>query len=179
MRHLTAEGLLANGASGYLLTEKGRVEALRVLRAHRLWETYLQQQIGAPAEEIHPRAHRLEHIRDVETVDYLDDLLNHPVVDPHGAEIPQDPVLLEPGQVFPLSMLRSGRDAFVEKIAPEESPRDNNGCPNPKKFPLKPGERIRVESRIDGGRTWVIVREDGERISLSHETADSILIRAD
>lgn len=179
LRHLAAEGLLENGASGYLLTEKGRVEALRVLRAHRLWETYLQQQVGAPAEEIHPRAHRLEHIRDIKTVDYLDDLLNHPVVDPHGAEIPQDPSLFEPGQVFPLSMLRSGRDAFVEKIAPGDAEDSGNGCPNLKELPLKPGERIRVESRIDGGRTWVIVKEDGERISISHETADSTLIRAD
>ncbi len=178
LRYLVSEGLLNRGADGFTLTEKGRLEATRILRAHRLWETYLQH-VGTPVEEIHPSAHRLEHISDVQTVDYLDDLLNHPVLDPHGREIPQDPEIVTSGRAFPLSLLRSGRDVHVETVpakAPGPSSGDSCGL---KDFPLRPGEKIRVESRIDGGVTWVIVKEDGERISLPHEAADAILVRSD
>ena len=175
LRQLVSEGLLDRNTSGFSLTEKGRVEATRVLRAHRLWETYLQH-VGTPPAQIHPNAHRLEHIRDLQTVDYLDDLLTHPVVDPHGKEIPQDPAILESDRVFPLSLLRPGEDVFIEEIGPPASEQSTAAGCSPKEFSLKPGERIQIESRIDGGRTWVIVKEDGERISVDHEAADSIKV---
>ncbi|MCG8336972.1 MAG: metal ABC transporter permease, partial [Proteobacteria bacterium] len=72
---------------GYTLTEKGDKEAGKVLRAHRLWETYLDA-IGTPQEELHAAAHHLEHIREDGTVEYLDERLGKPERDPHGQSIP-------------------------------------------------------------------------------------------
>jgi manganese/iron transport system permease protein/iron/zinc/copper transport system permease protein len=80
------DGLISASAGGYRLTEadkRGRAGA----RAHRLWETYLES-IGTPQEELHPAADRLEHIRAGGTVDYLDEKLGQPVLDPHGKKIP-------------------------------------------------------------------------------------------
>ena len=57
-----------------------------MLKAHRLWEAYLES-IGTPQEELHPTAHHLEHISDSSTVDYLDEKLGKPVRDPHGQTI--------------------------------------------------------------------------------------------
>lgn len=86
LRRMIQDNLLLYGNSGFSLTAKGRAEAEKVLRAHRLWEAYLET-IGTPDEELHPTAHRLEHISDRETVDYLDECLGNPVQDPHGKPI--------------------------------------------------------------------------------------------
>ena len=87
LKRMENDGLLKNGSEGYRLTEKGRMEANKVLRAHRLWEAYLDT-IGTPQEELHPTAHRLEHISDHNTVDYLDEQLGNLESDPHGKTIP-------------------------------------------------------------------------------------------
>jgi manganese/iron transport system permease protein/iron/zinc/copper transport system permease protein len=162
---LVSQGFLQTQDSGVVLTETGRVEALRIRRAHRLWETYLQH-VGTPTSEIHPRVHKLEHVRDPGTVDYLDDLLDHPMVDPHGQEIPEDPDSLVHGRPVPLSVLRKGREGVVEKVL--DAALD---------LGLGPGDRIRMEARRDQGKTWLITTNEGKEISLDHHAADSILVR--
>ena len=87
LKRMSQDGLLLETGDGYQLTDDGREEANKVLRAHRLWETYLEK-IGTPQAEVHPTAHRLEHISDGNTVDYLDEKLGKPVQDPHGKSIP-------------------------------------------------------------------------------------------
>ena len=69
------------------LTEEGKKEALRILRAHRIWESYLKH-VGTADHEIHSKAHELEHMHHSHAIDYLDDLLGHPIEDPHGQIIP-------------------------------------------------------------------------------------------
>ncbi|OGU10868.1 MAG: metal ABC transporter permease [Geobacteraceae bacterium GWC2_58_44] len=87
LRQMEQDGLISVSAQGYRLTEAGDKEARQVLRAHRLWESYLAS-IGTPREALHPTAHRLEHIRGDGTVDYLDEKLGQPKLDPHGQKIP-------------------------------------------------------------------------------------------
>ena len=87
LKRMVQEGLLAETGEGYALTKKGDEEANKVLRAHRLWEAYLET-IGTPEKELHPTAHRLEHISDGSTVEYLDEKLGNPASDPHGKSIP-------------------------------------------------------------------------------------------
>lgn len=87
LHHMTQDGLIIGNDNGYNLTKKGEKEANKVLRAHRLWEAYLEK-IGTPEEQLHPTAHRLEHISDKKTVDYLDEKLGTPELDPHGQTIP-------------------------------------------------------------------------------------------
>jgi manganese/iron transport system permease protein/iron/zinc/copper transport system permease protein len=87
LKRMTQDGLIITSENGYNLTEYGEKEANKVLRVHRLWEAYLEK-IGTPAEQLHPTAHRLEHISDEKTVAYLDEKLGTPVRDPHGQTIP-------------------------------------------------------------------------------------------
>lgn len=88
LHQMEQDGLLTQSPEGYKLTEPGEKQARQVLRAHRLWESYLAS-IGTPEEAVHPTAHRLEHIRGDGTVEYLDAKLGQPKVDPHGRRIPQ------------------------------------------------------------------------------------------
>lgn len=87
VRQMVRDGLLSERQKVYELTGKGEHEAAKVLRAHRLWEAYLEN-IGTPQEQLHPTAHRLEHIHGG-TMEYLDEKLGQPAQDPHGRDIPR------------------------------------------------------------------------------------------
>ena len=87
LRQMEQNGLIGASGDGYRLTEAGTKEARQVLRAHRLWESYLES-IGTPQEALHSTAHRMEHMRAGGTVDYLDEKLGQPALDPHGHTIP-------------------------------------------------------------------------------------------
>lgn len=70
------------------LTDAGKLLALRMVRAHRLWETYLNQEVGLTPEQIHDEAERLEHLLTEEMLDRVDAELGYPETDPHGSVIP-------------------------------------------------------------------------------------------
>jgi hypothetical protein len=70
------------------LTESGRMAARQLVRSHRLWETYLVEQLGLPLDHVHAPAERMEHyISPQLQAELLTDLANHPA-DPHGRDIP-------------------------------------------------------------------------------------------
>lgn len=71
------------------LTEDGRYWALRIIRKHRLWESFLALKLGFSWDEVHEVAEQLEHIRSPKLIERLDAYLGHPKYDPHGDPIPQ------------------------------------------------------------------------------------------
>lgn len=70
------------------LTEKGKTEAGRIIRKHRLTEMYLVEKMGFGWEDVHEIAEQVEHIQSVGLFDKMDELLGFPKVDPHGSPIP-------------------------------------------------------------------------------------------
>jgi DtxR family Mn-dependent transcriptional regulator len=70
------------------LTESGELAALRVVRRHRLLETFLNQMLGVPWHEVHSEAERLEHVLSDRLEERIDAALGHPTHDPHGDPIP-------------------------------------------------------------------------------------------
>lgn len=70
------------------LTEKGRKEALLILRKHRLTEMFLVEKMEFGWEQVHIIAEQIEHINSIDFFDRMDELLNHPIIDPHGSPIP-------------------------------------------------------------------------------------------
>ncbi len=164
IRSLAREELLSTEADTVSLTREGRREARRLLRAHRLWESYLEH-VGTPVEELHAAADRLEHLHDEAAVDYLDDKLGHPLTDPHGAEIPEDFVHLVPGTEINASLLRRGHRATVTRIA--------QGADD---LPVEVGAAVSVGPRQQAGKKWTLILEDGREVLLDHKTADSITV---
>ena len=170
IRSLEKQELLTVEGDILQLTSNGLREARRLLRAHRLWESYLEH-LGMPGEELHGRAHQLEHVHDEAVVDYLDDKLGHPLTDPHGAEIPEDFVDLVSGREVPLAILREGNSGEVLKV---------NDPGLARKLPA--GTIIHVGPRRDQGETWTILfslPEDDRPVELEvdHEGADAIIVR--
>jgi manganese/iron transport system permease protein/iron/zinc/copper transport system permease protein len=165
LRSMVRDGLLQSNNEGYLLSPKGEKEARRILRAHRLWETYLRH-VGMAPNEVHARAHELEHVHDIESVAYLDELLGHPTHDPHGSEIPENAVEMNKGAVYPISSLREGRTAKVVEVGKEAQ-----------SLVLQPGELVTIGPRKGEGALWTIKRQDGSELLLEHKAADAILVK--
>ncbi len=70
------------------LTQQGEQTAQSLVRAHRLWETYLAQQVGLDETQIHNDAERYEHLLTIELLEEVDRTLGFPTSDPHGSPIP-------------------------------------------------------------------------------------------
>lgn len=73
---------------GVYLTEKGILEAIRVIRAHRVLELFLTQKLNFNWSEVHPDAEALEHAASERVINALYDFLGRPKTDPHGHPIP-------------------------------------------------------------------------------------------
>ena len=73
---------------GVKLTPKGQELALKLVRKHRLWETFLVERLGFEWDEVHEVAEELEHVTSEKLIDRLDEYLGHPGFDPHGDPIP-------------------------------------------------------------------------------------------
>jgi DtxR family transcriptional regulator, Mn-dependent transcriptional regulator len=85
------------------LTDKGRKQALYILRKHRLTELFLSKVMGMGWEEVHDIAEQIEHIQSDRFFDRVDEMLGHPQFDPHGEPIPDSNGKLPVYKSFPLS----------------------------------------------------------------------------
>lgn len=85
MRHA---GLVTLQGSGVAMTDEGRNYARQVIRAHRLYETYLARMTQERPARWHRKADEAEHHISAEDVDALSQQLGHPRYDPHGDPIP-------------------------------------------------------------------------------------------
>ena len=89
VRRLASEGLLEHVPyRGVRLTAAGVCEALRVVRRHRIIETFLARHLGFSGDDVHEEAERLEHAASDRLVDRMANALGNPATDPHGAPIP-------------------------------------------------------------------------------------------
>lgn len=73
---------------GVTLTEPGRQTALRLIRSHRLIETFGATKLGLSISEAHFNADNLDHDADDEFVNALEKFLDYPTYSPHGLLIP-------------------------------------------------------------------------------------------
>jgi len=89
LQRLRDGGLVVRGSGGEVqLTPHGRQHALRVVRRHRLVETFLVEVLNLGWDEIHEEAERLEHALSPLLEDRIARLLGDPEEDPHGDPIP-------------------------------------------------------------------------------------------
>jgi DtxR family Mn-dependent transcriptional regulator len=85
IKKLAARGLVEHVPYGAItLTSEGRKQALRMVRRHRVIETWLVRELGYGWDEVHDEAEVLEHAISDRLLDAIDDLLGRPSADPHG-----------------------------------------------------------------------------------------------
>ncbi len=112
-------GLVQSTGPGVRLSADGRNLARRVIRAHRLLERYLADELRMPLEEIHATADRREHVLTEEEVDALEAQLGYPQTDPHGDPIPSSSGALEKVEATALTDWPPGQPAKVVHLEDE------------------------------------------------------------
>jgi ABC-type Mn2+/Zn2+ transport system permease subunit/Mn-dependent DtxR family transcriptional regulator len=89
VKELVQKGLMVKENGDYTLTPEGKQYATKLIRTHRLWETYVTKEKVMDMGDIHPEAEKVEHVLTDDLVDELDEELGFPEKDPHGSEIPR------------------------------------------------------------------------------------------
>lgn len=88
---------------GTRLTAAGSKMALSIVRRHRIWETYLANELGFGWDEVHEIAEELEHIKNDKLIKKLSEKLGHPNFDPHGDPIPDEKGKIQKSNFIKLS----------------------------------------------------------------------------
>lgn len=77
-----------NKTDGACLTETGENTARKLVRKHRLIETFLETIFDMDGQNVHDEAEKLEHVISDQLMHRIDAYLGFPEKDPHGSEIP-------------------------------------------------------------------------------------------
>ncbi|MCB9244881.1 MAG: metal ABC transporter permease [Flavobacteriales bacterium] len=86
---LKRSGSMNRSQGGWFPSSDGKIEALRIVRKHRLWELYLSRFMHLKPDHVHEDAEGIEHIITPEIESELLAELGFPSTDPHDNEIPE------------------------------------------------------------------------------------------
>jgi DtxR family Mn-dependent transcriptional regulator len=159
---------------GVSLTERGREAALRLLRRHRLVETFLLEHLGYSWREVHEEAERLEHAVSDGFTERLAGFLGHPDRDPHGDPIPTADGSLEPDDSFPLGGAVVGQRVRISRVGHEDaSALDYLG-----EHELVPGRVLTVREVRAVDEVVAVEDEDGETHYLGGPLAAALFVQS-
>jgi DtxR family Mn-dependent transcriptional regulator len=118
VKKLAAQGLVDHVPYGAVtLTTDGTALALRMLRRHRLIETWLAQHFGYGWDEVHDEAEVLEHSLSDRLLDRIDEQLGLPTRDPHGDPIPSRDGRIEQPEAVLVRAVAAGETVRVVRIS--------------------------------------------------------------
>ena len=169
---LTEMGLVDHTPyKGASLTSKGEIEALSVVRRHRLLESFLSQTLGLGREQLHAEAENLEHALSKNLENAIAEYLGNPTRDPHGHPIPGPNGELYNETDLPLSDSPINLTLTVMQVPDNDSKilswLEDNG--------IHPGIQIKIISRddFDGGLN---VKISNHKIRISSSVASLVKV---
>ena len=173
VQRLVTMGLVRHARYGKIsLTEEGRMQALRLVRAHRLIETALVMWLGYSWDEVHEEAEHLEHAVSETFVCRLDAALGHPRYDPHGDRIPPpDAALPHADPPATLADLDEGADCAILRVADD----DSRVLKELSDLGLLPGVRVAVRG-TRRGLGMVSLDVAGHRVDIPKSVAAAIAV---
>lgn len=157
---------------GAELTERGREEALRLVRRHRLLETFLLRDLGFRWDEVHREAEAMEHVMSERFTERLADHLGQPTHDPHGDPIPRPDGSMPRTPSTALGGVALGRRFTVSRVLSQ----DAAVLAYVTELGIGPGSELEVRGREPVGNLLTV--RVGERdVAVSRELAALILGR--
>jgi len=154
-----------NKKEGALLTSKGKIRAEKLVRKHRLIETFLDKVLEIEDPVLHNEAERLEHVISDQLTVYIDRFLGFPKIDPHGEIIPQ---MTASQKLIKLSNLESNIE-FKIALIPMNGDYGEYCVQNN----LIPGNRWLIKNFGPGRESYLI--SNGEKyLSISKDFAEKI-----
>jgi DtxR family Mn-dependent transcriptional regulator len=154
------------------LSADGRRQAMKVLRKHRLWETFLYEKLDFSWDEVHEVAEQLEHIQSEKLIEKLDKFLGFPKTDPHGDVIPDAKGTMaeirkltltevKPGQTCELVAVKDNSAAFLQYVS---------------ELGIGLRKQIRVISRVEFDSSMQI-EVNRKTFYVSQKFCDNLLVR--
>jgi len=158
---------------GASLTEVGRIEAMRMVRRHRLIEAFLIEHLGYAWQDVHEEAERLEHAVSDGFTERLAEFLGHPAHDPHGDPIPAADGTVAGEEGMPLTEVGRGGRVEISSVGDESS----EALHHLGERGLVPGRglTVREAGRPDG--VVVVEDEEGREHPLGEPLARRVLVR--
>jgi len=173
IKKLQSEGMvISEKYKPIRITEKGKKEAAKIIRKHRLSEIFLLQIMNFGWEEVHEIAEELEHIKIDKFFDRMDELLGFPTTDPHGSPIPDKNGNFSKPNYKRLSQLATGSKAEIKAL--RESSNEFLLFLNKKSIQLHTKITIQhIESFDD---SFTISYDDHKHVVLSKAICDRLLV---
>ena len=174
IRRLAEDGLLQHEPyRGVRLTRQGHREALKILRRHRIIETFLVQRLGYPWDDVHEEAERLEHAASETLIDRMADALGNPATDPHGAPIPTRGLEIDPTPSRSLDEVLPGTRVLVRSV-PDNNRERLRYCED---VGLVPGARVTVsDADADADSVAVVVGAGSELVRIEGAVARRVTV---
>lgn len=173
LQRLAESGLVKYAAhQGVRLTKKGQTAAIRVVRNHRLLESFLATTLGLPWDEVHAEAEALEHAVSDRLVARIDEYLGHPDRDPHGDPIPDTDGKFRAREGTPLTGCAVNTRFELVRV-PDRSPEFL-------RYLREGGLTVGAEGELTENQPSagiITVRVGPRSVSLSREMAARILVR--
>jgi len=154
---------------GAKLSAKGDHLVRKLVRKHRLIETFLQQVLDMDEQTLHDEAERLEHVISDQLMYRIDRFLGYPQKDPHGSQIPswdgeEKPVLLtkvsvgKTFRIYTLSLNVKMSDFYRQRALKANSIWTlREQAPDKSSFLLSDGQNYLALSQQVAGKIKVVV----------------------
>ena len=173
VKKLGAQGLVEHVPYGAVtLTPDGTALALRMLRRHRLIETWLVQQFGYSWDEVHDEAEVLEHALSDRLLEAIDEQLGRPVRDPHGDPIPSSAGVITIPDAGLLGEAAEGTTVTVVRI----SDRDPMLLRHLEAESITVDTALEVIGRQPFGGSFLVRLASGEQRDLGEQALGSIWV---
>jgi DtxR family Mn-dependent transcriptional regulator len=162
---------------GVVLTEPGTREALRVLRRHRILETYLCERLGFSWDDVHDEAERLEHAASDHLIEQMATALGSPSHDPHGSPIPTPSGDIEDTVLSTLADARPGARLVIRSVRDE----DGQALRSMAEEGLVPGAHVTVATGtlLTGSVEFAVENGSPGKGSVSREVAHHVYVLPD
>lgn len=172
MKRLEAEGFIERRPrKGPVLTAKGRAEAERVVRNHRIIERFLTDFMGYTPAESHEHADAIGDAFTDEMVQRLSEQLGNPDRCPHGWPVDTAHEQEENARLTALANVDAGGTATIVRLAEH----DGDLLHWFYEQRLVPGTRITV-LRVDPAAGVLTVEIDGEEHALGEKAAAGLYV---
>ncbi len=162
--------LIERQANALRLTPAGRRRAVRVLRAHRLWERHLADETGYREVDWHRQAEKQEHRLTPLELEALATRLKNPTYDPHGDPIPTSAGGTPPQEGMPLATAPLDTPLRIVHIEDEPEPTYAQVLA----AGLYPGMELRV---VERSATHLRVRVGRDVHTLGSPVAANLLVQ--
>lgn len=157
---------------GIKMTEKGKKEALSIIRKHRLAELFLVRVMGLGWEEVHDIAEQLEHVNSERFYNRIDELLGYPKADPHGEPIPDVNGKITAKDRISLALVKEGTSARIAAVGNDEK----SFLDHLNSKGLRIGDPVTVKKKELFDGSLIIFNKSKKEMHLSHQVAEQIWV---